>query len=186
MANGEESTYVGEIRMFAGSFAPAGWLFCEGQLLSIDENQVLYQLIGTTYGGNGNSNFGLPDLRGRVPVHVTGSFDYQLGTTGGTEQVVLTTAQLPAHGHTLALATTPGDAAVPGATSLLSEPYPANTTSVFHDYDLTTQAAQDAQVTLAAGSIGPAGGGAAHGNVQPLLAVNFIISLVGVYPVGPN
>jgi len=93
--------YVGEIRMFGGNFAPAGWSFCDGSSLSISENEVLYQLIGTTYGGDGQSTFNVPDLRGRVPVHQgTGAGgNYQTGQTGGAEQVTLTSQQLPVHNH---------------------------------------------------------------------------------------
>src|SRR5919202_6439989 len=91
--------YVGEIRMFAGNFAPAGWMFCEGQLLPISENETLFQLIGTTYGGDGESTFALPDLRGRIPVHQGSGFI--LAETGGVEQVTLTVNQMPAHGHSL-------------------------------------------------------------------------------------
>src|SRR6187551_2889389 len=96
--------YVGEIRMFAGNFAPAGWMFCEGQLLPISENETLFQLIGTTYGGDGESTFALPDLRGRVPIHQgnrPGGQGYILAETGGVEEVTLTVNQMPAHGHVL-------------------------------------------------------------------------------------
>src|SRR3954468_17271376 len=89
--------YVGEIRMFAGNFAPAGWMFCEGQLLPISENETLFQLIGTTYGGDGQSNFNLPDLRGRIPIHQGNGFI--LAETGGAEEVTLTASQIPAHSH---------------------------------------------------------------------------------------
>src|SRR5690242_17666777 len=116
--------YVGEIRMFAGNFAPAGWMFCEGQLLPISENETLFQLIGTTYGGDGESTFALPDLRGRVPLHFGNGFI--LAETGGVEEVTLTTNQIPAHSHPLlatlstATGTVPTDkalAAPPGATT---------------------------------------------------------------------
>src|SRR5215208_6499358 len=89
--------YVGEIRMFAGNFAPAGWMFCEGQLLPISENETLFQLIGTTYGGDGQSTFGLPDLRGRIPIHQGNGFI--LAETGGAEQITLTVPQIPSHSH---------------------------------------------------------------------------------------
>src|ERR1700755_2307397 len=91
--------YVGEIRMFAGNFAPAGWMFCEGQLLPISENETLFNLIGTTYGGDGQSTFALPDLRGRVPIHMRNGFI--LAETGGVEEVTLTVNQIPSHTHTL-------------------------------------------------------------------------------------
>ena len=91
--------YVGEIRMFAGNFAPAGWMFCEGQLLPISENETLFQLIGTTYGGDGQSTFALPDLRGRIPIHQGNGF--VLAETGGAEEITLTVSQIPAHSHPL-------------------------------------------------------------------------------------
>src|SRR5881392_317521 len=91
--------YVGEIRMFAGNFAPAGWMFCEGQLLPISENETLFQLIGTTYGGDGQSTFALPDLRGRIPLHFGNGF--LLADNGGVESVTLTTQQIPAHSHAM-------------------------------------------------------------------------------------
>src|SRR6187455_2165301 len=98
--------YVGEVRMFAGNFAPAGWMFCEGQLLSISENETLFNLIGTTYGGDGQSTFALPDLRGRLPLHFGSGF--VLAQTGGAEQVTLTTQQIPAHTHALMASTAGG------------------------------------------------------------------------------
>src|SRR5436190_16675178 len=91
--------YVGEIRMFAGNFAPAGWMFCEGQLLPISENETLFNLIGTTYGGDGQSTFALPDLRGRVPIHFGNGFI--LAETGGAEEITLTVQQIPAHSHAM-------------------------------------------------------------------------------------
>src|ERR1700710_1692624 len=106
--------YVGEIRIFGGNFAPAGWMFCAGQLLPISENETLFQLIGTTYGGDGQSTFGLPDLRGRLPIHWGGGF--QLAETGGAEEVTLTVQQTPAHSHpfTAVDSGTRGDSALPG------------------------------------------------------------------------
>ena len=104
--------YVGEIRMFAGNFAPAGWMLCNGQLLPISENEVLFALIGTTYGGDGQSTFGLPDLRGRVPVHQGSGFT--LAEQGGQETVTLTAPQLPPHTHTAAAASAPGNNDSPG------------------------------------------------------------------------
>src|SRR5947207_2409719 len=98
--------YVGEIRMFAGNFAPAGWMFCEGQLLPISENETLFQLIGTTYGGDGESTFALPDLRGRLPIHFGNGFI--LAETGGAEEITLTVQQIPAHAHPMLASTDPG------------------------------------------------------------------------------
>src|SRR3954463_12980605 len=106
--------YVGEIRMFAGNFAPAGWMFCEGQLLPISENETLFQLIGTTYGGDGQSTFGLPDLRGRVPIHQGNGFI--LAEPGGVETVTLTVNQIPAHSHPLVATTNPATALSPSDT----------------------------------------------------------------------
>src|SRR5690606_5617302 len=103
--------YVGEIRMFAGNFAPAGWMMCEGQLLPISENETLFQLIGTTYGGDGQSTFALPDLRGRLPIHQGNSFI--LAETGGAEEITLTVSQIPAHSHPLLAAAVTGDQVSP-------------------------------------------------------------------------
>src|SRR5260370_35455725 len=105
--------YVGEIRMFAGNFAPAGWMFCEGQLLPISEFDTLFNLIGTTYGGDGQSTFALPDLRGRLPIHQGGGFT--LAETGGVEDVTLTVSQIPAHSHPSLATTTPANGAAPTA-----------------------------------------------------------------------
>src|SRR3954452_20013450 len=119
--------YVGEIRMFAGNFAPAGWMFCEGQLLPISENEFLFQLIGTTYGGDGQSTFGLPDLRGRIPIHQGNGFI--LAETGGAEQITLTVAQIPAHSHpylatnNTAAGTQPANNVVAASTGATVSPY---------------------------------------------------------------
>src|SRR6266849_1528434 len=105
--------YVGEIRMFAGNFAPAGWMFCEGQLLPISEDETLFNLIGTTYGGDGQSTFALPDLRGRIPLHFGNGFS--LAETGGVEEVTLTVSQIPAHNHALLATTNAAAGTVPSA-----------------------------------------------------------------------
>jgi len=167
------SPYVGEIRIFAGNFAPSGWFLCQGQLLPISEYDVLFNLIGTTYGGDGVSTFALPDLQGRVPVHVgqgPGS-SYQLGESGGTEAVTLTAAQMPAHAHALqasqdaAQATAGPDGSVPadaGANAIYGSATPG--------------------VGLDTSAVVAGGGGQPHGNVAPFLCVNFIISAFGIYP----
>jgi microcystin-dependent protein len=163
--------YVGEIRMFAGNFAPAGWMFCSGQLLSISEYEVLFQLIGTTYGGDGQTNFQLPDLRGRVPIHQNPAFT--LGQPGGAETVTLNVSQMPAHGHPV-LATLTGQVLGPG------NAFPAQPTSTqasTNIYDATAPA-----TPLQAASIGPSGGSQPHSNIQPFLCLDFIISLFGVFP----
>jgi microcystin-dependent protein len=167
--------YVGEIRMFAGNFNPAGWMFCAGQLLPISEYETLFNLIGTTYGGDGQSTFALPDLRSRVPIH-QGSFagnSFTLAGNGGVEAVTLTTNQIPVHNHTLA-ATDSGQQQAPSSTTLPASATPTND----HVYGPVGSAA----TTLATASIGNDGGSQPHNNIQPFLAVNFIISLFGVYP----
>ncbi len=160
--------YVGEIRMFAGNFAPAGWMFCEGQLLPISENETLFQLIGTTYGGDGQSTFALPDLRGRLPLHQGNGFI--LAETGGAEEITLTTSQIPAHSHALLASADQGGSPNP-AGNLTSRP-PA--TFIYLE-DAPT-------VNMAAQAIGPVGGSQPHTNFQPYLCIDFIISLFGIFP----
>ena len=162
--------YVGEIRMFGGNFAPAGWMFCEGQLLPISENETLFQLIGTTYGGDGQSTFALPDLRGRIPLHLGSGFT--LAETGGTEQVTLTAQQIPAHSHALLAAATPASSTLP------AKQVPALTQSA----TITPYGTDDPLVALSPASISPAGGSQPHNNFQPYLCVDFIISLFGIFP----
>ena len=165
--------YVGEIRMFGGNFAPAGWAFCNGQLLPISENETLFQLIGTTYGGDGQTTFALPDLRGRLPLHQgTGptGITYIIGETGGAEQVTLTPNQIPVHSHALLASADPANSPNPGA-HLLSEPL--STTPYIQDTPGTALSPQ---------AIVPAGGSQPHDNRQPYLCVNFIISLFGIFP----
>ena len=159
--------FVGEIRMFAGNFAPAGWMFCEGQLLPISENETLFVLIGTTYGGDGQSTFALPDLRGRIPIHQGNGFI--LAETGGVEQVTLTTQQMPIHKHELRASTGSGGPN-PGGSVL------ATSTAV----DVYRESS--AGVAMAAASMTGAGGSQPHTNFQPYLCVNFIISLFGIFP----
>lgn len=154
--------------MFAGNFAPAGWMFCEGQLLPISEYETLFQLIGTTYGGDGQSTFALPDLRGRVPIHFGNGFT--LAETGGVETVTLTVAQIPAHSH--ALMATSNNASSANAAGKLLATAPSYTPYI-----------QDAPASnLAATSIGSTGGSQPHNNFQPYLCVDFIISLFGLFP----
>jgi microcystin-dependent protein len=160
--------YVGEIRMFAGNFAPAGWMFCEGQLLPIAENETLFQLIGTTYGGDGESTFGLPDLRGRLPIHQGNGFI--LAETGGAEEITLTTTQIPAHNHAFLAATAVGTNPNAGG----------NVTSSAGNINLYRAAA--ANTAMAAQIIGTVGGSQPHTNFQPYLCVDFIISLFGIFP----
>jgi microcystin-dependent protein len=156
--------------MFAGNFAPAGWMFCEGQLLPISENETLFQLIGTTYGGDGQSTFALPDLRGRIPLHQgTG---LTVAQTGGAEEITLTVQQVPIHSHSLmataniATGNSPTNSAFAGSTGATIFPYGT-------DQPLTT---------LHPSTISPAGGSQPHTNFQPYLCVDFIISLFGIFP----
>jgi microcystin-dependent protein len=160
--------YVGEIRMFAGNFAPAGWMFCEGQLLPIVENETLFQLIGTTYGGDGQTTFALPDLRGRIPLHMGGGFT--LAEQGGAESVTLTVAQIPAHSHPMLAAGTTGNLASPGGSVLANS---LNVTPYINDAPTGN---------MNAAAIGAAGGSQPHNNFQPYLCVDFIISLFGIFP----
>ena len=160
--------YVGEIRIFAGNFAPAGWLFCEGQLLPISENEALFQLIGTTYGGDGESTFGVPDLRGRLPLHQGNGF--VPGETGGVEEVTLTLNQIPAHPHPVAASTNIANQSGPAA----------NVVAQSAAADLFIE--DTPNVSLAASALGPAGGSQPHTNFQPYLCVDFIISLFGIFP----
>jgi microcystin-dependent protein len=160
--------YVGEIRMFAGNFAPAGWMFCDGQLLPIAENETLFQLIGTTYGGDGQSTFALPDLRGRLPLHVGSGFI--LAETGGVETVTLAAQQIPAHSHGFL-----------GSSSTATDANPANNVvaqaSTFFPYLNATPSA-----AMAPQSISATGGSQPHDNFQPFLCISFIISLFGIFP----
>ncbi len=161
--------YVGEIRMFAGNFAPAGWMFCEGQLLPISENETLFQLLGTTYGGDGQSTFSLPDLRGRIPIHQGGGFT--LAETGGAEAITLTVSQIPAHSHA-ARATTSIANDTKASNNLLAQ------ASTFDPYNVSTPPA----TPMAPQSISGVGGSQPHNNFQPYLCVDFIISLFGIFP----
>jgi microcystin-dependent protein len=168
--------YVGEIRAFAGNFAPVGWAMCAGQLLSIAENPTLFQLLGTTFGGDGQSTFALPDLQGRVVIHQgtdSQGNTYVLGQEGGAETVTLTTDQLPQHNHgvlgTATAATTPD----PGPSVAMAE-----TAAGEAIYDSNTTNA----VSLSPAAIGAAGGSQPHDNLQPFLVINYIISLFGVFP----
>jgi microcystin-dependent protein len=165
--------YVGEIRMFGGSFAPAGWAFCNGQPLPISENEALFNLIGTTYGGDGQETFNLPDLQGRVPLHMGAGPDgttYQLGEKDGVETVTLNASQVPVHNHALVASGTSAQAPQPQgavlAQTITVQPYIADA----------------GQAALAPASVTPAGGSQPHENLQPYLCISFIISLFGVFP----
>ena len=160
--------YVGEIRMFAANFAPAGWMLCQGQLLPISEWDMLFNLIGTTYGGDGQSTFQLPDLQGRIPVH-TGNGYYQ-GATGGVETVTLTISQMPSHTHTF-MATTSIAAQSSPINNILAQ---SSAADLYLEDIVTT--------SLDPNSISVEGGGLPHANVQPFQCINYIISMSGIYP----
>ena len=159
--------YVGEIRMFAGNFAPAGWQFCDGTLLPISEYETLFQLIGTTYGGDGQNTFAVPDLRSRLPIHQGNGFI--LAETGGVESVTLTVNQIPAHGHALlASSDVPTGSSPSGAVT-------GQAAAKFYRAGTAATALNPAIITSV-------GGSQPHSNMQPYLCVSFIISLFGIFP----
>ena len=167
--------YIGEIRMFGGSFAPAGWAMCDGQLIPISQNDALFNLIGTTYGGDGQNTFALPDLRGRAPMHQGQgpgiSQNYVIGQNGGVEQVTVTIQQTPVHTHAYIASGDPADQ-ISGSGGILAQPvslpiYFANATP---------------DTNLNASTVQPQGGNQPHENMQPFLVITFIISLFGIFP----
>jgi len=167
------SPYLGEIDMVAFNFAPTGWALCEGQLLSISQYDALFNLIGTTYGGDGITTFALPDLRGRVPVAMgqgNGLSNYTIGQLGGTENVTLITNQIPAHTHAANASTSNGTSATPSGN------FPAVNNEGIQHYAATSNG------TMNSAAIGATGGSQPHNNVQPYLCINFIIALSGVFP----
>jgi microcystin-dependent protein len=160
--------YVGEIRMFAGNFAPAGWMFCSGQLLPISENETLFNLIGTTYGGDGQSTFALPQLQSRVPLHQGNGFN--LADQGGVESVTLTVQQIPTHTHNVLASNDTATQTNPSG----------NVTANTNQLKIYTESA--ASKLFAANALSPIGGSQPHDDLQPYLAINFIISLFGIFP----
>jgi microcystin-dependent protein len=164
--------FVGEIRMFAGNFAPRGWAFCDGQLLAISQNDALFSLLGTIYGGDGRTTFGLPDLRGRIPIHAgtgPGLTTRRLGSKGGAEKHTLTVNELPSHSHQMQ-ATTEGANDLNPPNAVLAQPAAdiyVNDTPI---------------VDMNSGAIGNVGGSRSHTNLMPFLCIHFIIALVGIYP----
>lgn len=170
--------YIGEIRMFAGNFAPRNWAFCDGQLLAVTSYDALFSLLGNLYGGDGRSSFGLPDMRGRLPMHMgqgPGLTNRALGARMGQERVILTRDEMPKHSHSLMASNAQADASDPGGRVLASQtdgdmPYtqaPAESTN-FQNMDSR--------------SVSSAGSNSPHNNMMPYLGVNFIIALLGVYP----
>lgn len=166
--------YVGEIRMFAGNFPPVGWMFCDGQLLPISENETLFQLIGTTYGGDGESTFALPNLQSRVPIH-QGTFagtTFQLAEAAGTESVTLTTQQIPIHTHPMMCSSGGGS---PSAD-------PTNGVAAPSDVGQYSTVGPDVQMGTPPTASDITGGSQPHENCSPFLCINFIISLFGIFP----
>ena len=186
--------FISTILIWPPNFAPTGWALCAGQLLSISQNAALFSLLGTMYGGNGTSNFALPDLRSRVPLGAgqgVGLSPYDVGQSGGTENVTLTTSTLAAHTHTATPAglsatapavTTTGTTNQPGPSVALAAPTDAarNPLNIYSN----AAATQNLAPGTVTGSItvGSAGGGQPHSNIQPYLAVNYIIALQGIFP----
>ncbi len=168
--------FVAEIRIFPFNFAPKGWAFCDGQLLPLSQNTALFLLLGTTYGGNGESNFALPDFQGRTPMHPgqgPGLSLHDLGETGGSDTVTLLESEIPSHRHTLMTSNKPGNQAGPASNRALAQPNGAN---AYHT-DTTGNL-----VTMSGDAVAPAGGGQPHNNMQPYLTLNFCIAMQGVFP----
>ena len=167
--------FLGEIKLFAGTFAPVGWNYCDGTLLSISTNDALYALLGTTYGGDGVNTFAVPDLRGRVPIHQgsqTGLPTYVIGQVGGVTSVTLLASNMPAHSHTLSATAELGKDADPRGKLLGA----ADDTCLIYKESAT------ATVPLSPAHVGPSGGSQPHDNMQPYLAMNYIIATSGIYP----
>jgi microcystin-dependent protein len=166
--------YIGEIRMFAGSFPPVGWMFCDGQLIPISENDALFILLGTTYGGDGQETFALPNLQSRVPIHAGQgpgiSQNYQLGESGGVESVTLNTQQIPSHTHPMLASLNTATAQQPASNVI------GKSTSI--DMFINAQPS----TPLAPSAITPVGGSQPHDNMQPYLTISYIISLFGIFP----
>jgi len=165
--------FVGEIRMFAGNFAPRGWAFCDGQLLAVSQNDTLFSLLGTIYGGDGRTTFGLPDMRGRVPIHAgegPGLSARRLGSKGGTEKVTLTVNQMPSHSH-------PANSANENADNRL----PEGQLPAIAQGDLYASRPGGVQ-SFSAQAITSTGGSRSHTNEQPFLCVHFIMALFGIFP----
>lgn len=165
--------FLAEVRIVGFNFAPRGWAFCDGQILPINQNQSLYSLLGTTYGGDGRTSFALPDLRGRTPIHVgrpDGGADHQLGQKGGEETHTLSTNEMPQHTHTLRASSTDGDTTQPTDHVLARE-----VGGIYEENPSAT-------IAMQSGTVANAGGGQAHNNMQPTLVLNFCIALQGLFP----
>lgn len=165
-------SYLGEIRMFAGNFAPRGWALCNGQLLSISENEALFTLLGTTYGGDGRNTFALPDLQGRIPIHPSSS--YPRGSKGGAETVTLTVDNLPRHTH-LPMANT----------TTAASNSPVNNVWSCNSYQNFYNEANPPIISMSPNTLSTVGGNQPHNNMMPSTTISFIISLYGVFPPQP-
>lgn len=174
--------FVGEIRMFGGSFAPAGWAFCDGQLMPISENETLFNLIGTIYGGDGQETFAMPDLQGRLPVHAGQgpglANNYQIGEKSGVESVTLSIQQIPNHNHAVVASSAPADVSVPASNTILASMGPAGISQL----PCYLPFAAAGQTTINNATLSPTGGSQPHNNIQPTLCISYIISLFGVFP----
>ncbi len=170
---GAQTPFIGEIRMFAGTFAPRGWAFCDGQLIAVNQNEALFSLLGTIYGGDGRTTFGLPDLRGRVPIHQgsgPGLSPRSIGSRSGQEAVTLTVNQLTSHTHQAKVGGGEADAVSPGG-------------NVWGEKELTKiYKTGNASVNMNAAAISNTGGSQSHGNMAPYQGINYIIALTGVFP----
>lgn len=174
--------YIGEIRLFGGNFAPAGWALCDGRLLDISNNSALYSLIGTAYGGDGVNNFAVPDLRSRVPVsqgQAPGMSTYSFAQQGGVEQVTLSAGQIPAHQHALNATSATGSAMSPGNAVMLATPVEPNVTTSLYTVPGTSGVNL---APMAPESIAMTGGGQSHTNMMPTQAINYIIATEGLFP----
>ncbi|RMH16214.1 MAG: phage tail protein [Acidobacteria bacterium] len=166
--------FVGEIRMFAGNFAPRGWAFCDGQLLAVSQNDALFSLLGTIYGGDGRTTFALPDLRGRIPIHAgtgPGLSPRRLGAKFGTEEETITVNQLPSHSHDFR-----------ASNSASTTTLPQNQALTRADQNIYRDATPSSFVNMATSALGNVGGSRSHNNLMPFLCINFIIALFGIYP----
>jgi microcystin-dependent protein len=166
--------FVGEIKMFAGNFAPRGWALCDGQLLAVSQNDALFSLLGTTYGGDGRTTFALPDMRGRIPIHAgtgPGLSQHRLGEKGGSETHTLSINEVPSHTHAVQALNKPGDSGNPEDRHWAAS---SGTPLAYSNADPDTD--------LAAEAIDGAGGNQSHYNMMPNLCINFIIALFGIYP----
>ena len=177
--------FIGEIKMFAGNFAPRGWALCDGQLLTVSQYDALFSLFGTIYGGDGRTTFGLPDMRGRVPLHQgqgNGLSARNVGLKVGTETETLTIDNIPLHRHTFQATNDPADAGYPAAAVVAN----TDTVSVYYkeqpDENNVTLPDLDPDTVMPNNTLSSSGGGQAHNNIMPFQCINYIVALTGIYP----